>query len=111
MPRIFLIKPRNKPPKRSVSNDVAGEPDDEDFVKADQIGEKDENDCAMDDKEENEPLDNKSSGQPDSIEAKRNSIESSTSDDIIPSDTSSIPGTICYAKFYLESKVGFIFVN
>ena len=114
MPRIFLIKPRNKPPKRSVPNDVAVEPDVEDFVKANQISEEDENGCVMDDKEENEPLDNKNSGQPDSIEAKRNSVESSTSDDIIPSDTSSIPGILFVTQnstVYLDSKVSFIFVN
>ena len=81
---------------------MATEPNNEDFVKADQSDEENENDCAMNDAEETEPLEDKDDGgQTESIEVKRNSIESTRSDDIIPSDTSSLPGKI--ADYFLSS--------
>ena len=41
------------------------------------------------------------------LKEKRNSIDSSTSDDIIPSDTSSIQGKVCFGHIFFFDEIFF----
>ena len=86
MPRIFLIKPRNKQQKRQFSTTSAA---------TNSVSEARDEGQAVHDEEER-PEENKTieddNEQAGSIGRKRYSVDSLTSDEIIPSDTSSIQG-------------------
>lgn len=95
MPRIFLIKPRNKQPKRQspVTHSETMDSSDRNELEEDHSDEELDIDDGMA-KQQQETIATQDShiGSKEKIETKRNSIESSTSDDIIPSDTSSFQG-------------------
>ena len=102
MPRIFLIKPRNKQQKKQISTtNTESDFDVEDFTNVDLSSTEKKAAFDMDkNPEENRALE-EINEKADNVERKHNSIDSSTSDDIIPSDTSSIQGKVCFGHIFL----------
>ena len=105
MPRIFLIKPRNKQQKKQIpTTNKQSDSNEEDITKVDLSST--EKDPTFDMDEENKILE-ETNEKVDDGERKRSSIDSSTSDEIIPSDTSSIQGKAFLVAFFPWQNIPF----
>ena len=108
MPRIFLIKPRNKQQKKQIpTTNRESDSDVEDCTKVDLSSTEKEAAFDMDKNPEENKTPEEINEKADNVERKRNSIDSSTSDDIIPSDTSSIQGKVCFGHIFFFDEIFF----
>ena len=109
MPRIFLIKPRNKQQKKQIpTTNTESDSDVEDCTKVDLGSTEKEAAFDMDKNPEENKTPEEINEKAENVERKRNSIDSSTSDDIIPSDTSSIKVKFVLVTFFSLTKYSFL---